>query len=51
MRKYNKQLEENLGAGNVTMTPSDLRQIDEATSQIQVVGERYPEAAQRMINR
>ena len=45
------RLEENLGAVNFTLTPSDLRQIDEATSQIHVVGERYPEAAQRMINR
>jgi aryl-alcohol dehydrogenase-like predicted oxidoreductase len=45
------RLEENLGAVNVTLTASDLRQIDEAASQIHVVGERYPEAAQRMINR
>src|SRR6516162_9483725 len=43
------RLEENLGAVNVTLTASDLRQIDEAASQIHVVGERYPEAAQRMI--
>jgi aryl-alcohol dehydrogenase-like predicted oxidoreductase len=45
------RLEENLGAANVTLTPDDLRQIDEASSQIRFVGERYPEAAQRMINR
>ena len=45
------RLEENVGAMNVTLTPGDLRQIDEASSRIQVVGERYPEAAQRMINR
>ncbi len=45
------RLEENLGAANVTLTPSDLRRIDEAASQIHVAGERYPEAAQRMINR
>jgi len=45
------RLEENLGAANVTLTREDLLQIDEATSRIELVGERYPEAAQRMINR
>jgi aryl-alcohol dehydrogenase-like predicted oxidoreductase len=45
------RLEENLGAANVTLTPADVRQIEEATSQIALAGERYPEAAQRMINR
>ena len=45
------RLDENLGALNVTLTASDLRQIEEAASQIHVVGERYPEAMQRMINR
>src|SRR5215468_3255846 len=45
------RLEENVGAANVLLTPEDLRQMDEAASQIAVVGERYPEAMQRMINR
>jgi aryl-alcohol dehydrogenase-like predicted oxidoreductase len=45
------RLEENLGAESVTLTTADLRQIDEASSQITLVGERYPESAQRMINR
>ena len=45
------RLEENLGAANVALTSEDLRQMDEAASQITVVGERYPEAMQRMINR
>lgn len=45
------RLDENLGGVHVRLSPSDLRQIEEAASQIQVVGERYPEAAQRMINR
>jgi aryl-alcohol dehydrogenase-like predicted oxidoreductase len=45
------RLEENLGAVNITLTPQDLRQIEEASSQITVVGERYPESMQRMINR
>src|SRR5215813_13926807 len=45
------RLEENLGGANVRLTAEDLRQIDRSASQIHVVGERYPEAAQRMINR
>ena len=45
------RLEENLGAVNVTLTAQELRQIEESASQIALVGERYPEAAQRMINR
>lgn len=45
------RLEENIGAANVTLTSNDLRQIEEAASQVTLVGERYPEAAQRMINR
>src|SRR5579859_7585293 len=45
------RLEENLGAANVALTPEDLRRIDDAASKVAVHGERYPEAAQRMINR
>jgi aryl-alcohol dehydrogenase-like predicted oxidoreductase len=45
------RLEENLGAVYVTLTPQELQQIEESASQITVVGERYPEAMQRMINR
>jgi aryl-alcohol dehydrogenase-like predicted oxidoreductase len=45
------RLEENLGAASITLTPEELRRIDEATSQVAVHGERYPESAQRMINR
>ena len=45
------RLEENLGAANVLLAPEDLRQIDVAASKVQVQGERYPESAQRMINR
>jgi aryl-alcohol dehydrogenase-like predicted oxidoreductase len=45
------RLEENLGAADIQLTPDDLRQLDVAASKIQVQGERYPESAQRMINR
>lgn len=45
------RLEENLGAASVELTANDLRRMDEATANVKVQGERYPEAAQRMINR
>jgi aryl-alcohol dehydrogenase-like predicted oxidoreductase len=45
------RLEENLGALSVELTPSDLRQIDEAASHVTVQGARYPEHLQRMVGR
>ena len=45
------RLEENLGAADVELTADDLREIDAAASRIEVRGARYPEAAQRMIDR
>ena len=45
------RLEENLGAINVELSPEEVRQIETAASKIPVRGERYPESAQRMINR
>lgn len=45
------RLEENIGAVTVELTADDLREIDDAAAKIEVVGERYPEAAMRMINR
>lgn len=45
------RLEENLGAIHVELTREDLRQIDDATAKIHIQGARYPEAAQRHINR
>ena len=45
------RLEENLAAADVTLTPADLRQIDEAASEFKPQGARYSEGAQRMINR
>ena len=45
------RLEENMGAANIELTADDLRQIDDAASKVEVVGARYPESAQRMINR
>jgi aryl-alcohol dehydrogenase-like predicted oxidoreductase len=45
------RLEENSGAVDVELTPDDLREIDSATAQIDVLGERYSEGAQKLINR
>jgi aryl-alcohol dehydrogenase-like predicted oxidoreductase len=45
------RLEENIGAVDVELTPEDLREIDGATSQIDVLGERYPESSQKLVNR
>jgi aryl-alcohol dehydrogenase-like predicted oxidoreductase len=46
-----ERLEENIGAASVELTPSDLREIENAASKIAVQGARYPESAERMIDR
>jgi aryl-alcohol dehydrogenase-like predicted oxidoreductase len=43
------RLEENLAAADIELTPEDLRQIEDA--QLEARGDRYTEAAQRMIDR
>jgi aryl-alcohol dehydrogenase-like predicted oxidoreductase len=45
------RLEENIGAANIQLSPSDLREIGEAASKIDVRGARYPEEMQRMVGR
>ena len=45
------RLDENLGAADVTLTPDDLKELDEASTQVKIVGDRYPEAMQRLVNR
>jgi len=45
------RLEENLGAANVTLTPSEMQGLREAVNAIAVVGHRYSPAAQKMIDR
>ncbi len=42
------RLEENIGAVNVELTPDDLREIEEASSKITVLGARYPEKLEKM---
>ncbi len=45
------RLEENIRAAEVKLTPDDLREIEEAASQITLQGDRYPEHMERMTNR
>jgi aryl-alcohol dehydrogenase-like predicted oxidoreductase len=45
------RLQENVAAGAVRLTDADLRDIEAAAARITVQGERYPESAQRLINR
>ena len=45
------RLEENLGGANVKISADDLRQLDEATSQLEIQGERYPAELQKLVNR
>jgi aryl-alcohol dehydrogenase-like predicted oxidoreductase len=45
------RLEENLVAAELTLTPDDIAELDDASARIQVHGERYPAAMQAMIDR
>jgi aryl-alcohol dehydrogenase-like predicted oxidoreductase len=45
------RLEENTAAADIELTPSDLSEIDEAASTIEVQGARYPERLQQMVGR
>jgi len=45
------RLQENIGAVSVELTGEDRREIEEAASQIDIVGARYSEVSQRMIDR
>src|SRR5437867_3024914 len=46
-----KRLEENNGAAEIELTAEDLREIDEAASEIKVQGARYPEQLEKMTGR
>jgi len=45
------RLEENLGGANIRLADSDLKEINEALSNIEIQGNRYSEQAQKMVNR
>ena len=45
------RLEENLGAAKVALSAADLSEIAAALDRIEIVGKRYPEAMQAMVDR
>jgi aryl-alcohol dehydrogenase-like predicted oxidoreductase len=45
------RLEENIGAVDLELTAEDLREIDEASAEITLVGARYPEKLEQMTGR
>jgi aryl-alcohol dehydrogenase-like predicted oxidoreductase len=45
------RLEENIGAASVSLTAADVRQLDEATSKLELQGARYPEHLQKLVGR
>ncbi len=45
------RLEENIGAANVVLTPDDLGAIEAAAATIEVLGDRYPEALEKLTGR
>jgi aryl-alcohol dehydrogenase-like predicted oxidoreductase len=49
--KRRKYLEENAGALNVTLTPEDLRRVDEVAPHGVASGARYPEHMMSLVNR
>jgi aryl-alcohol dehydrogenase-like predicted oxidoreductase len=46
-----ERLQENLGAVDVQLDDRDLAELDSASREVKVVGDRYPEAMQRLIDR
>lgn len=45
------RLEENIGAADITLTPEDLREIENAASKITIQGARLPESVLKMTGR
>jgi len=45
------RLEENIGSVSIEFTADELREIDNASSEIKVQGERYPEQLQKLVGR
>src|SRR3954453_17034921 len=45
------RLQENIAAAEIELTPDDLREINDAASEIKVEGARYPEHLQRRVGR
>ncbi len=45
------RLEENLGGAAIRLSQADLQAIEQSLEGLKIVGERYPEASQKMIDR
>jgi len=45
-----ERLDENIGAAAIELTADDLIEIDRAAAQIKVMGDRYPEAMEKLTN-
>jgi aryl-alcohol dehydrogenase-like predicted oxidoreductase len=45
------RLQENLGAASMHLTTSDMSEIDRAAAEIEVRGDRYPEALMKLVGR
>jgi aryl-alcohol dehydrogenase-like predicted oxidoreductase len=45
------RLEENIGAADIEFSTDEIREIDEASSEITIKGERYPENLQKLVGR
>ncbi|MFZ0160213.1 MAG: aldo/keto reductase [Kineosporiaceae bacterium] len=46
-----ERLDENLGAADLTLTAGDIQELEEVSARIEVLGDRYNEQMQRMIDR
>lgn len=46
-----ERLKENLGSSEIELTAEDLVELDNLSKQVEIQGHRYPEAAQKMIDR
>ena len=46
-----ERLDENLGSAELELSTEDLAELERASESVQVQGDRYPEAMQRMIDR
>lgn len=46
-----RRLEENVGSVHVTLTTDDLNKIQNALSVIEIIGHRYPESSERMVDK
>ncbi len=44
------RLDENLGAADIELSPTELSELDEAASKLQIEGGRYSDAAEQMTN-